>query len=287
MLHQDDKRSQTGQSRAATRLRRPGPVNEIPELLEVDQAQPPATSGAQRARSPRNFGAPLKKGRKAPRSRRTTTITIVGDFPNPWKKIQTEIARIEAGRWSPTVDDFEAVSGSRKPVQCSSFLSFLGLLSQKRIGSVGRINIITHASKTCIAFEGTVEARTGITTLDTSTGLTAESLARIQNIPWFRPVGSRKRFTVPQALQRLAKGAQLYLYACNTAGGDNLRLLQMLADTFQMTVLGFTKYLKYEPSFTTNPPSINRKAVKKAGSADPAVATVLELTPDAKKTPTR
>ena len=287
MLNQGDRRSQTGQSRAATRLRSPGPINEIPEPLEEDQAQPPAASGAQRARSPRNFGSPLRKGRKAPRSRRTTTITVIGDFPNLWKNVQIEIAQIQAGQWSPTVDDFEAVSGSRKPVVCASFLQLLGLLSKKRIGSVGRINIITHASKTCIAFEGTVEARTGNTTLKTSTGLTPESLARIQNLPWFQPVGSRKKITVPQALRRLAKGAQLYLYACNSAGGDNSRLMQLVADTFQMTVFGFKKYLKYEPRFTTNPPNIDRKAIKIAGSAGGAVATVLKLTPDAKKTPTR
>jgi hypothetical protein len=155
------------------------------------------------------------------------------------------------------------------------------------LGSVKRVNIVSHGNSDNIAFAGQVKRATGTVFLEIPTALNSESLAQVADAPWFEIVVKEKakRFTLKDVFKRFGRDPAIYFYACNSGATGNAALLQEMADTFQATILGFSKYLKFEPKFTRTAPRINRKRVKISGSSDPPVSSVTKLTPDVQKSP--
>ncbi len=57
------------------------------------------------------------------------------------------------------------------------------------------------------------------------------------------------RFGLKDVLARFGSDPEIYFYACNSGSAGNAALLQEMADTFQATIYGFSKYIKFNKSF--------------------------------------
>jgi hypothetical protein len=278
--------------RASMRLRRPGPIRfSLSDLDELDELEGPAAPlKEQRHRQPQFLNKNQGKGSKgSKRPKGKKTITLLGDFPNQWNTTLEEIGQMESNQWNPTTDDMDAVSGTNSAAICNAFTSLLSAILRNPLGSVKRVNIVSHGNSDNIAFAGQVKRATGTVFLEIPTALNSDSLAQVANAPWFEIVVNKKteRFTLKDVLKRFGRDPEIYFYACNSGATGNAELLQDMANTFQAKILGFSKYLKFEPKFTKNPPKINRKRVKINGSSDPPVSSVTKLTPDVAKSPTQ
>ena len=196
-------------------------------------------------------------------------LSLVGDFPNPWKKIQDEIKQIGAKHWSPTVDDFYAIAGSGA-IKCSHFHELLAAIYNNPPGSLAQVSVLTHGSRGSIPLKGTVHKRTGIVTLNHNTALNDTVLQSAETLE-FKFVNKRTRrtvkFTLADVKTRFAKNAKIVFYACNS--GTDLLLLQNVANTFNVPALGFSKELVYCPSFKTRPPKIDRRWIDVGSCTSP------------------
>jgi hypothetical protein len=206
-------------------------------------------------------------------------ISLIGQFPNPWKtRIKDEINRIETGQWSPTDDDFYANAVSRK-LTCTSFLEFMSAIYNNPPRSVAQVNVLTHGSRSSIPFKGTVHNRTGIVTLNHSTALNDTVLQNAEKNSWkFKnDKGREVEFWLKDVKSRFAKNAKIVFYACHS--GIDLALLKNVATTFNVQVLGFSKEIAYCPSFKRRPPSIDRRRIG-VGSCKSPKRKLSLLTPD-------
>lgn len=105
---------------------------------------------------------------------RKRQIVILADFPYPWgNDIGAEVKAMLASRpkkvtWAPSTKDFEAVmradvislDGTPVPLRvCKDFDSFAAILLSFPVGSLGRVNVITHSNTNRIALGGTVDRK--------------------------------------------------------------------------------------------------------------------------------
>jgi hypothetical protein len=88
----------------------------------------------------------------------------VGDFPNPWASAREEIKPIKDGIWFPSTDDFIVVERnsrekkSRTPTKIvGSVGAFIYLVLDQLVGSIKRINLITHGNGSRIAFSDEID----------------------------------------------------------------------------------------------------------------------------------
>lgn len=184
-------------------------------------------------------------------------LTFVATFANPWNRNPAlEMERIESAKWNPGTDDFKAVAQHEKQtkvIEVSSFSDFLGGVqheggtNSKRV--VKRINILTHAIPSLIAFSGKVDGNTGGVSLnnaqkwnDPDKGLDVTALSELRD-PAMAPFLADLR-------GKFCAGAQVFFYACQSGQGLSLLLLQDFAKTFQVTVKGFDDSLWYLPKKT-------------------------------------
>jgi hypothetical protein len=170
-------------------------------------------------------------------------ITVVGHFPNPWKDAKEEIKAIKSGIWSPSTDDFIAVErnsrkkGSKKPtLVVDSVEAFIHLILDQPVGSIKRINILTHGNENWIAFSGEIEEGNvsfdEVLDISTLRGMLLHGIEyRGKHVGW------------EQVESRFGRNAEIVVYACKAAVGETL--LQDVANFFDVTVKGFTTELKY------------------------------------------
>lgn len=172
------------------------------------------------------------------------TINMVGSFKNPWasrpmeEKRRIEATSIDPEAWHPSTDDFTAVCGKLKPVPVSSFTEFLNVIRQQHPGTIGRINIWSHANPGLIAFSGEIDKVSGKVSLDTRGALDdsvwgswpAGAKIGSEDIVLRRAIDLRNRFTV---------GAEIVFYMCGAGdGGLGKQLLQSVANVFAVTAKG-------------------------------------------------
>ena len=172
------------------------------------------------------------------------TINMCGTFTNPWanrpaeEKRRIEATKVDPEAWHPSTDDFIAVCGKLKPVQVSSFTDFLNQIRQQNPGTIGRINIWSHANPGLIAFSGDIDKSTGKVMLDRRGALDDSTWgswpkgAKIgsEDIVLRRAIDLRNRFAV---------NAEIVFYMCGAGdGGLGKQLLQSVANVFAVTAKG-------------------------------------------------
>ena len=232
-----------------------------------------------------------RKGGKPPSPHATVELNIVAKFGNLYGGLAKEIDAIKNHRWGPTTDDFTDIVVNA--LECDSFAGFgaaILLASQKSERpkkSISRINLFTHANSDLIAFKGTVKPLTvGVDVmLEVDTGLNSTTLQTWngQGFSLDNPT-TKKHYTLRDIQARFTgSSAEIWLYACHS--GVDGALVQEIADTFQVTVIGFTDEIAYCPTFTENPPTIDRKRIGIKNCSNPAVDFRKLSTGLVKKTP--
>lgn len=203
-------------------------------------------------------------------------LTAVADFPRPgeWRSPAREIAAITAnpGRWHPTNVDFDAMAefmtrdnafGTRRHeiVRVRFLGDLLNAMAAQPAGSIGRINIITHAGSGSIPLAGVVRddgsvsfgvpgddppndvSVIGGTTLGNLKANNSVDSAH-PNLAFTPSGGGTIRFR--DALKSLYPSwAFIYIYGCN--GGFDQTFVQDVADTFGVMVFGFAAEIGYAP----------------------------------------
>ena len=215
--------------------------------------------GAERQARAKFLAGGSKKTRKKKVHRgggRTKVINVVTKFPNPWKNnIRAECAAIERKGWEPTSDDFAA--GTSNSIEVEEFIRLTWVIAKQPAKSVSRVNIFTHSDPTLIAFKGTVRetSTTADVQLEQRGALTEEALENLSDGSWWRVKRRRgwKKFTMQQVQSRFTDDAKVYFYSCRS--GINARMLQLFADKFKVTAVGFRDKICYCPKF---PPSRSR-----------------------------
>lgn len=198
-------------------------------------------------------------------------ISIIGDFDlNPPIKIPAEIAMIQQGTWAPGSADFTGVvsRGGGRAQQVSSFADFLGVIANSPKQSIKQINVFTHADNPppMIAFGGYIDSNAvgsaGVYFNPVNPGqslvqLDASALTFLNNGGTFGPQHNPNQFTLSSVKDKFMPGALIIFFACHT--GSDPTLLQGVASTFGVRVIGFTSAIAYCPIYNLNPPpSIDR-----------------------------
>jgi len=234
---------------------------------------------------------PLQGGKPSGPTTKTVELNIVADFPNPYGGLAKEVDAIKNRRWGPTTDDFTDIVVNA--LKCDSFAGFgaaILLTSQgkeRSKGSIRRINLFTHANPDLIAFKGTVKPLTiGVDVLlEVGSGLNSTALQTWNGQGFFlEDPATKKHYTLADMQARFTgKSAEIWLYACHS--GVDGALVQEIASTFQVTVIGFTDAIAYCPMFTETPPSINRKRIAIKDCTNPVADFRSLSTGIVKKTP--
>jgi hypothetical protein len=211
----------------------------------------------------------------------TKEITVVGDFPNPWKNAREEINAIKSDIWFPSTDDFITVernsrkkgSKGRTPI-VGSVEAFIHLILDQPVGSIKRINILTHGNGSSIAFSGEIDKEGNVffneeLDINTLRGMLSSGIEyRGKHVGW------------EQVEHRFAQDAEIIVFACKAAVNETL--LQDVANFFDVTVKGFTTELQYHLTFTEAKAVIHRNEITVDGKKDfddlsPTVVTKPEL----------
>jgi hypothetical protein len=171
-----------------------------------------------------------------------STLWAVGDFPSPWPSEAAEAAAIKAGEWFPSEKDFAAAiknSGfrGRDWQKVGSTAGFINLVFREPKGSIARVNFVSHGASDEVGLSGTVEPGAVFFT----DGLDEAELDGFRANGILNPDGSVTPWSEVQA--RFAPGAQIVIYACKSA--IDRTFLQLLADTFGVTVKAFSTELHY------------------------------------------
>lgn len=205
----------------------------------------------------------------------TKELNLAGKFEwDPSITDAEEIAELAAGRWSPSTGDFVAVPGGTVAV-APTFGNLLGAILSEKDGSISRLNLFTHANKGMVAFGGHIEKRTigradvflntnapgdNLTAMD-STSMAALNQAGVTfTAP--KPIGGKSSFTVADVRKKFAPGAVFVLYACHS--GQDANFLKLIAQFFQIKVVGFTPEIGYYPP-AQNVPNKFQRAGEKIG----------------------
>ena len=193
-------------------------------------------------------------------------LNLVAAFPKPASWTATkERSQIVAHKWFPHTLDFRAIAGNRSTEISSAWDFLLKIVQTASI--IRRLNFFSHANRDIIAMAGTVLADGSnvllgtdgrsetfdpnrVWTLDAFTvkqGAIVNPYALVwstfgENSAVNVPVGNRT-FNLEQVRGRFATDAVIWLYLCHGAADPDL--FQRIANTFQVTVKGFSEELVY------------------------------------------
>jgi hypothetical protein len=180
-------------------------------------------------------------------------LNLVGSYPKPkeWTAAK-ELEEIKADRWFPHTLDFLAVAG-RGSKEITSPEDFL-LKIIEASGPIQRLNYFSHGMRGLIATSGVIDTQKATCSLDS--GWTSVSGERRIADPYAKvwgddaqdsgttaiTVGSQT-FTLDQVRAKFTADAEIWLYTCQ--GGGDMVLLRNLANTFKVTVRGFSNAIVY------------------------------------------
>jgi len=237
---------------------------------------------------------PLQQGgTKKGAATTTRELNIVGgafDWDPPITEAQ-ELSKLTSNLWSPGTKDFVAVVNgvSANAITANSFGEFLGAILTSRPGSIGRINLLTHANPDVIAFSGKIISTAAIAAdvqMDVNAGgstLVSLDTVSIQAIAapgvFFQLPNNPTKFTITDIRNRFASDALIVLLACHS--GLLSTFLQDIANFFRVTVVGFTSVIAYCPPPQPNPNRFNRTGTRVGiGSCSNKVADFRTLSTD-------
>lgn len=196
-------------------------------------------------------------------------ITIYAQFNDPWANDAAEVSAMRDQRWEPSNKTFAAVCGvhTSKPWQCEDFQTFAGPITSQKNGSVGRINLVTHANAGLFALGGRFEVTATSTTVylgeltpgeAPGSGLTSRRMDQ-DLMNWLNDsdpatggVGYRDMIR-----DKLLPDAKFYIYGCHGGAGNGLLLLTEIAATFNVNTYGFHKPIQYDPLYSPANPTPN------------------------------
>jgi hypothetical protein len=183
-------------------------------------------------------------------------LTLVGHFPRPATWTDTvEKNLIAADTWFPHTLDFIAVGG-RGSVEITTEWDFLLKIMQAR-AQIKRLNFFSHATTSLIAMAGDVlpnGTNVNLTppgwtqVISGHTGPIMDPYARTwgtfgENSATVTVVVGNVTFNLDNVRAKFAEDAVIWLYLCHGASDPNL--FQEIANTFQVTVKGFSKEVVY------------------------------------------
>jgi len=220
-------------------------------------------------------------------------LTILGGFR--WSlNLETEydidsreeLLLLKWGKWSPSVIDFREITGIKKTPSPRGLMSFLGMILDRKPGSIKRLNFWTHSSEDILGISGFMLTANplnnqnyihkgcalGAVTWDVSWNISdvlAEKTTAISGSNIKDLMSDYKDFKFPGIKQglaevraRFASDAVLVVYGCN-AGAGNGDLLQSLSNLLKVRVIGFMNKIAYCPPRQTTSEFI-RKGMKVA-----------------------
>jgi hypothetical protein len=144
-------------------------------------------------------------------------------LPEPMERRERRNQTIKSGIWSPSTDDFIAVErnsrkkGSKKPtLVVDSVEAFIHLILDQPVGSIKRINILTHGNENWIAFSGEIEegnvSFNEVLDISTLRGMLLHGIEyRGMHVGW------------EQVESRFGRNAEIVVYACKAAVGRRRR----------------------------------------------------------------
>ena len=196
-------------------------------------------------------------------------ISIIAEYPfTPKVSEADEIKMIQQGTWAPGTSDFAGVVSrtGATAVTVGSLADALGVIANSSKGSIQKLNIFTHADPGLISFGGYINSN-ATTSADvemyTNSGnqaldaLDSTSMPFLRNGGTFGPNNNLRKFNLASLKDRFTPGALIIVFACHA--GSDPRLLQDLASTLGVHVIGFTPAIAYCPTYTVSPPKINRQ----------------------------
>jgi hypothetical protein len=208
-------------------------------------------SGSSHGAVPLEAGSEQKKKPKAA----STELSLVGSYPKPvtWTA-KKEKELIGQDTWFPHTLDFLAVAG-KGSLEITTPEDFL-LKIIEASGSIGRLNYFSHGVTGKIATSGKIDPGGTFCTLDTGwTQVTGQGRKNIAD-PYAKTWGDigensgsvtitvgNRTFSLDDVRKKFKEDAELWLYICH--GGTDGRLLQNIANTFQVKVKAFSKIIVY------------------------------------------
>ena len=194
-------------------------------------------------------------------------ITVISSFKNPFKGAADEIQAMKQNRWEPSTDDFRAVAGSALTIDHFHQL-FAAILvdgtKETKAGSIGRINIFTHANSDMIAFSGSISSSGAMASVSlkvdgsiTPGDLQSLTQGQTFNVSSTNKAIASKWFSLADVRGRFAKDAIIVVYACKS--GLDSSFVQEIADTFQVKVRGFNDLIGYFPEYNEGTNTIKRR----------------------------
>ncbi|MBI1745321.1 MAG: hypothetical protein HYR55_01885 [Acidobacteria bacterium] len=175
-------------------------------------------------------------------------LNLWGDFTDgPWKSDMEILAAAKAGKWYPGRIDLEnfAKSGKRgKTLPVHNVWNLMCAIAREKPGSVGRVNIFTHANKGFIALSGRVVV--GNVIFNEGPAEFGEQTLDIANDEGttFSDKES-KNITLERVRRSFTKKAFLVIYACH-AGLDK-EYLSNIAKLLGIVVKSFSGEIRYHP----------------------------------------
>jgi hypothetical protein len=215
---------------------------------------------------------------------RLIELTLVARFQSPWTSESEEAAATQIeGRWHPSIVDFEAVANTpNRGFRYATIVQHVSNVGEMiaRIWykdsdeknpkiprpncNLGRLNIITHGDDGVIALSGTLDRNGKCQLGDGDTNSRYDKRIDARTLEWFNTdeVGRTYRDMIRE---KLHPTAEIWLILCKGACiGRSFELARDLANTFGVSVRGYTKEVWYEPDLASNGTRIV------CGDADPA-----------------
>ncbi len=195
-----------------------------------------------------------------------TEIIVIATFPKPWASDAAEVQALNSKIWNPSDTDFLAVANKdasgAKIFTVNTFGKFLGAIQSVPAKRLARLNLITHGISTLISMSGSINAATGVVTLNNNQS--NSPLDGGMDIAALQAVRGDSQLTNDLRGRFSGKQAEIFVYACHSGSGVGLLLLQEMATTFQATVRGFRDSIFYCPAF--NQASVVDRTITGVGS---------------------
>lgn len=213
---------------------------------------------------------PAKNPRTPVAQPRSVEITMIANFPPPWKGNQRlEIAGMKKGAanptaaapgWAPSNDDFNEVIEADVKDRKSIFTvnntgEFIGAIQSAKPGTLGRLNLITHSNSSIIALKGDIDLQGVVTFPGFNPGdvlgtprLNTDFFAFLNGT--FNPDPNLDGKALRDDLRtRFRPDAEFFIYSCDGGVGSSILILQDITRTLGIAVHAFKNFIDFQPTF--------------------------------------
>lgn len=192
---------------------------------------------------------------------RPIELTLIAQYDNPWSSPGEELQAVSLHKWHPTINDFEAVANvpnhGRRTLtmvkRLGRFDEFLGAIIKvnetqvRATHSIGRLNLITHASSGLISLSGTVTREGGcdLGRFDFSNALASLGMDS-SAMSWLNTTEEGKGYR-DAAREKFTEDAEIWIIACNGAVGTSVGVVLDMSGTFGVKVAAYDDVISYWP----------------------------------------